>query len=332
MARSYGLGRGLSSLIPQKSDDSSVSSVSRRTPSRGGQVETVGEKANYFSAQSVRRSKVDDALIPFSSGEKKAFSKEGSVQMVAVKDIIPNTQQPRTHFDEARLEELSLSIKQHGVIQPLAVVARGDRFELIAGERRWRASQRAGLTMVPVFVRERMDERVKLEVALIENIQRHDLGLLEEARAYRKLSDDFSLTQEEIAKSVGKSRSVVANRMRLLDLPVEAQRALEDGEITEGHAKVILGVENLEKRRALFELIVKEKLTVRQAEEKTQEISVRPHTRRSVKDPDIVALESRLRDALGTKVRVTSSGDRGKVLIEYFSSEELQTLLDRLKV
>ena len=186
-----------------------------------------------------------------------------------------NPQQPRHDFEEKELRNWPTSIKEHGIIQPLVVTKIApEQYELIAGERRLKAAKIAGLNMVPVIVREEEGEREKLEIALIENIQRKDLNVLEEARAYKKLIEEFDLTQEDIAEQVGKSRSAVANKVRLLGLPVEIQRALTEGKITEGHARSILAIENPEKQRALFELILKDNLTVRQVEDKVREVTV----------------------------------------------------------
>src|SRR3989344_81206 len=303
MAQSYGLGRGLSSLIPSKKttpDDSSApvpSSVSATSSIPRG-------------AEPVHTKNVTD---------------------VPIDAIVVNPYQPRVHFDQEKLEELTESIRKHGIIQPLIVHQRGDSYVLIAGERRLQAAKKAGLSRVPVVLRaEKPQEQEQLELALVENIQRHDLNVVEESRAYQKLSKEFSLSQEEIAARVGKSRSAVANRMRLLSLPVEIQRALMEGVITEGHAKAILGVEGAEKQRALFSLIVSGKLTVRQAEDKIKTIAVRSHQRTVHRDPETQALEDQLTGALGTKVKVAHSGSGGKIIINYYSKEDLDTLLSKI--
>jgi len=248
---------------------------------------------------------------------------------VAINDIVPNPQQPRLHFDETKLQELAESIKEHGILQPLIVTREGNRYELIAGERRFQAAKRAGLSRVPVVVRS-ADEQGKLELAIIENIQRHNLNPIEEAKAYQRLVHEFGLHQEAVAKKMGKSRSSVANSIRLLHLPVEIQRAVSEGRISEGHAKALLAIENPEKQRAIFDLIIKEELTVRETENRVQSVSVKSHTRRL--HPLQAALESRaeqLTNVLGTKVRITPSGKGGKVVIEYYSEEDLEGLLKR---
>ncbi|HAV11489.1 MAG TPA: chromosome partitioning protein ParB [Candidatus Moranbacteria bacterium] len=296
MAQNYGLGRGLSSLIPNKKIDDERSEVSARTLS----------------------SRNDDSI----RGDKFVIE-------VDVNNIVPNPHQPRVLFDDEKLEDLAKSIRQHGVIQPLIVSHNGARYELIAGERRLQASKRAGLRKVPVIVRD-ANELQKLELAIIENVQRHDLNAIEEAKSYKKLMEEYQMSQEEVADKMGKSRSLVANKVRLLGLPVEIQRALIETKITEGHAKAILSLDNPEKQRALFDLILKGNLTVRQTEEKTKEVSVRSHKRVSNIDPEVKELEEKLVERLGTKVKVAKSGDGGKIVIEYYSKEDLDSLLGKL--
>ena len=227
------------------------------------------------------------------------------------------------------MESLAQSIKIHGIIQPLIVSKKGNQYELIAGERRFQAAQKIGLKKVPVIVRE-ADELQKLELAIVENVQRHDLNPIEEGKAYQKLCEEFEMSQEEVSSKMGKSRSLVANKIRLLSLPVEIQKGLIEGKITEGHAKAILSVSNPEKQRALYEMILKSNLTVRQIEEKTQEVSVRSHQRHVTVDPQMKALENALVEILGTKVKISKAGDGGKIVIEYYSKEDLEALLQKL--
>ena len=301
MPQNYGLGRGLSSLIPKKN----YSSVSQNTP-----ADTVNNANN--------------------ENKNAGFILKGkSIVEVDVNQIIPNPQQPRLHFNEEKLNELAGSIKEHGIIQPLIVTQNGVKFELVAGERRFQASKIAGLLKVPVIIRE-AGEKEKLELAITENVQRHDLDPIEEAKAYQKLQNDFEMSQDEVSAKVGKSRSVVANKMRLLNLPVEIQKALIVGEITEGHAKAILAMPNPEKQRALFELIKKNGLTVRQVEEKTKEVSVNAHKRTVNIDPEMKEVENKLMGILGTKVKLAKSGRGGKIIIEYYSNEELSGILSRI--
>lgn len=314
MSNNHGLGRGLASLIPKKSD------------SRGQNTEPCGTDTDKTQADT--ESAPTNAELTQNDAEEKNI--EGNILEVPVNLIIPNPHQPRVSFDEGKMEGLAQSIKNHGIIQPLVVSKNGSQYEIIAGERRFQAAKKAGLGKVPVIVRE-AENKEKLELALIENIQRHDLNSVEEARAYKKLMEDFQMSQEEIARKVGKSRSGVANKIRLLNLPIEVQRAIIEGKITEGHAKAILALENQEKQRALFELIMKNKLTVRQTENKTKEVSVRSHTRTVNVDPELKDLENKLTGILGTRVKVSRSGGGGKIVIEYYSKEELNNILNKIK-
>jgi ParB family transcriptional regulator, chromosome partitioning protein len=300
MAQQYGLGRGLASLIPPKKDKSP-------TPSAVFKDEPI--------------------LAPLTTSHPDMpITRE-----ISLGDIVPNPHQPRLHFDEAKLAELAESIRAHGILQPLVVSEVGPgKFELIAGERRLQAAKRAGLATVPVVVRQ-ADNQEKLELAIIENIQRHNLNPIEEARAYLRLTDEFGLQQEEVAKKMGKSRPTIANTLRLLTLPVEIQRAIVEGKITEGHAKALLSIENPEKQRALFDLIIKDELTVREAEEKARDVSVRTHLRKAPENnPELVAKEEWLTEQLGTKVRIQTRGKGGKITIEYYSAEDLNGILGRL--
>ena len=301
MSQNFGLGRGLSSLIPPKS-----------------KISKPVDNFNYFGAK-VANPKVSPFLL--TEGQK--------VEEVEIFKIIANPHQPRKDFNTEKIQELANSIKKNGIIQPILVTARGGRLEIIAGERRLKAAKLAGLTKVPVIIRE-ANEQQKLELAIIENIQRHDLNPIEEADSYQKLSQEFGLSQEEVAEKVGKSRSAVANKLRLLQLPAEIQRALQEEKITEGHAKAILAIADPEKQRALFELILKNNLTVRQVESKTKEISVRKHKRLVNIDPEVKEVEDRLTGTLGTKVKLQKAGQGGKIVIEYYSPEELKSILEKI--
>lgn len=312
-AQQHGLGRGLSSLIPPRKDDG------KNSPFRDMVLKTM-------TAQGVS---VDGA--PASAVQTEVTPPKNAVVEAAIGSIVPNPHQPRLRFDEEKLRELADSIREHGILQPLVVTPLPQgKYELIAGERRLQAAKQVGLKTVPVLVRD-AGEQQKLELAIIENVQRHDLNPVEEAKAYARLMDEFDLTQEETAKKMSKSRSSVANTLRLLLLPVEMQRAIGEGRITEGHAKALLGVENPERQRALFELILKDGLTVREAETKAREISVRPHVRRvSTLSPELVEKADRLSAAFGTKVAVKPSGKGGRIVVEYYSDEELDGILSRV--
>lgn len=256
---------------------------------------------------------------------------------LAVADIVPNKRQPRTVFDEAALEDLAASIREHGILQPLVVrpLAEG-KYELIAGERRLRASKLAGLERVPVVVRA-AGAQASLELALIENLQREDIGAMEAARAYRRLIDEFALKQDDIAGRVGKSRVAIANTLRLLKLPDEVQEAVERGEISEGHARAVLGAETPAAQIALCRRIIAKGLSVREAERATQAgTSVRRHrkTKSGVggADPNWLALEERLSQHFGAPIRLTGSETGGELAIAFYSGEDLQRILDVLGV
>lgn len=268
-----------------------------------------------------------DALIP---------SLQPVVEQVDVDLIAPNPEQPRTVFDPEALTELADSIREHGVIQPLIVSRRQEGrgtapYQLIAGERRLLAARQAGLQKVPVIVKEASSQAL-LELALVENLQRQDLGPLEEASAFRRLADEFKLTQEAIAGRVGRSRSGVANSLRLLTLSEEIQASLARGEITAGHARALLAIEDAKERQAAWRRIVDGHLTVRDAESMahsgiTSRSGKAAPKRRAA---DLVALEERLRGSLGTKVDLTRGRRGGRVVIHYYSDEELEAIIERL--
>lgn len=310
MSNNFGLGRGLASLIPQKKANSSEEDK-RISESKEGASQKSGG--------------------PFAGGPSEEIpgKNNGNVEEVDIIRVAPNPHQPRKNFNPERLQELAESIKQHGILQPIVVSKNGNQYELIMGERRLQAAKLAGLTKVSVIVREATDQQ-KLEMAIIENIQRHDLNPVEEAKSYAKLVQEFGLKQEEVADKVGKSRSAIANKLRLLGLPIEIQRALVEGRITEGHAKAILAVQNPEKQRALFDLIVKDNLTVRQIEDKAREISVRTHKRVVTRDPEIKKIEEDLIAKLGTQVKVSRAGAGGRIVIDYYSQEELNNLIAKI--
>lgn len=315
MAQNYGLGRGLASLIPQKQKQKSI-----KEPN---------EDVNYFGTKSSDGS-VKDALKAKESQNNSGSPSQGDgVQEIETVRIVPNPHQPRLNFDQEKLKELADSIKEHGIIQPIVVTKNGNQYEIIAGERRFQSAKLAGLKTVPVIVRKANDQQ-KLELAIIENVQRHNLNPIEEAKSYQKLENDFDMNQEEVASKVGKSRSAVANKTRLLNLPIEVQKALIEEKITEGHAKAILALENPEKQRALFEMILKNNLTVRQTEDKTKEISVKTHKRVVSLDPETKENIDRLAGALGTKVKISKAGDGGRILIDFYSKEELDNIIEKI--
>jgi ParB family chromosome partitioning protein len=248
--------------------------------------------------------------------------------MVPVDTIRPNPYQPRMVFEEEALAELTASIRQSGLIQPLVVRADGDgHYELIAGERRFQASRRAGLEEVPVVVRP-ASRREMLELAMVENLQREDLNPVEEAEAYQRLATEFGLTQEEIATRVGKSRSAVTNALRLLTLPEEVLDDLSAGTLTAGHARAILALPENKERLRLAQEIKRKGLSVRQVEERSRDKTKTKPTARKRSHPALEAWEERLRNHYGTQVRIVGGLARGRVEISYFNEEDLERILE----
>jgi len=249
------------------------------------------------------------------------------VMEVKVTDIEPNTNQPRKTFDDEKLAALAESIKQHGVVQPLIVQQDGDTYRIVAGERRWRAARLAGLDTVPVIVRDLTDRQV-MEVALIENLQREDLNPIEEAEAYEKLITEHGMTQEEVALIVGKSRPAITNSIRLLSLNDEIKSRIISGEISSGHARALLSLDDEKLRLKAMQEIIEKGLSVRETERLIKQLST-PRKQKSVKIPDAEyqAIEERFREVFGTKVRIMNSKKSGKILIEYYSPEELDRII-----
>ncbi|NCU41191.1 MAG: ParB/RepB/Spo0J family partition protein [Candidatus Moranbacteria bacterium] len=320
MPQQYGLGRGLSSLIPSKAISSKIQPRPLRAPSR---LNAQDEDTSYTVSDTETLS-------------KQVKSTDGVLE-VEIGKVRANSHQPRVSFDEEKLQELAESIKKHGIIQPLVVTKtqKEGEYELIAGERRLRASRLAGLAKVPVILRD-TKEQEKFEIAILENIQRHDLSPMEEARAYKRLMEEFNLSQEEVALRMGKKRSSIANCVRFLDLPLEIQKGLEEGKIAPGHAKVVLSLNNSEKQRALYEIIIRENLTVRQTESRLRLLTSSPkvfHARPLDRDPYLRKSEEELNEILGTKVRVKKMGSYGtKIIIELYSQEELTSFLAKMKL
>jgi len=260
------------------------------------------------------------------------------VREIAINNIIPSPLQPRAHFVDAPLDDLVDSIRQHGIIQPLIARLVDGKYELIAGERRWRASKKLGLATVPVIERAASDRDV-LEMALIENLQREDLNPIEEAAGYVRLAKEFTLKQEEIATRVGKSRASVANAMRLLDLHPDIQSNLAQGQITVGHAKAILALKDADTQKLAADQIIRRKLTVRAAEKLTQSLLNNPSGEPDPKkfppkevDIQIRALTKRLQEHLATHVAINHSAKKGKIEIEYYGNDDLERILELLKL
>lgn len=268
------------------------------------------------------------ALIPdkttIDAEKKKAF------HICGIEEIEPNPFQPRKKFSDAQIQELVESIQEKGILQPLVVRRKGTGYELIAGERRWRAAQKAGLKEVPVIIKD-VTENELLELSLIENIQRENLNPIEEAEAFRKLMDQFHLTQEEISKRVGKDRATIANALRLLRLPPEIKESLAEGKISVGHARAFLSLESLEKQRIAFKQVLASGLSVRQTERLVKRLGRKTSVPVAAKRPEWDELIEELQKFLGTKVRIKGRGNRGRIEIDFYSREELDRLVDLLR-
>lgn len=259
-----------------------------------------------------------------------ADTDEAGVREVRINDVEPNTEQPRKHFNDEKLSQLAESIKQHGIVQPLIVKKQDDTYRIVAGERRWRAAKLAGLSMVPVIVRELSSKQV-MEIALIENLQREDLNPIEEAEAYERLINEFGMTQEEISRTVGRSRPAIANSIRLLSLQEKLKTLVIHGDITGGHARTLLAIEDRELQLRAVEEIVKRGMNVRETEALVKRLLSRREKRKPVKlNEDYQAIEDKLRNFFGTRVKLTSGKKNGKILIEYYSVEELDRIVSAI--
>lgn len=255
-----------------------------------------------------------------------------AVQYINIHDIMPNANQPRKTFSEEKIEELSKSIKEHGIIQPIVVRKKGKSYEIVAGERRWRAARKAELAKVPCLIRELSDEQNML-IAIIENMQREDLNPVEEAEGLNQMIVTFGMTQEQISKSVGKSRPYIANSLRLLKLPEYIKEEMAEGRLSAAHGRTLVTIEDENVRKSLCERIIKEGLSVRETEKLVSEQGKgkkrKPAAR--VKNPDVARVEEELKETLGTRVIINQNGKKGKIEIEFFSRDELDRLIELLK-
>jgi len=267
------------------------------------------------------------ALIPDSS----ILTGGRTIINIDINKIIPNPRQPRVDFNPESLLELAESIKAQGIVQPVLARPKNGRYELVAGERRWRAARKAGLTLIPAIIKEFSDEE-SLELALVENLQREDLNPMDEAEAYAKLAGEFHLTQADIAKKVGKDRSTVANIMRLLELPREIQVSIRRSQLTVGHARAILSLSTNPERIALWKEILRNNLTVRDVEQiaRGENPSKKTRKRKLTKNEELTDLTELLTTHLGTRVRIQGSTKKGKIEIDYYSQEDLERLIESL--
>lgn len=255
-----------------------------------------------------------------------------AVKYIKIHDIMPNVNQPRKTFNEDKIEELAASIREHGIIQPIVVRKHKKGYEIVAGERRWRAAMKAELSQVPCLIRE-LDDEQNMLIAIIENMQREDLNPIEEAEGLRQMTDTFGMTQEQVSKSVGKSRPYITNSMRLLKLPEYIKDSIAEGKLSAGHGRTLITITKEDERKALWEKIVSEGLSVREAERLASSEQKgkkrKPAARR--KDPNIARVEEELKATLGTRVTINNTGNKGKIEIEYYSKDELERLIELLK-
>ena len=274
-----------------------------------------------------------DALFSMPVVEEEKLQSDDSLQNLKIIDIEPNREQPRKTFNEESISELAESIKQYGILQPLLVQKKGDFYEIMAGERRWRAAKLAGLKEVPVIIKDYTTQEV-MEIALIENIQREDLNPIEEARAYQRLISDYRLKQDEVAERVAKSRAAITNSLRLLKLDERVQNMVMEGKLSNGHARTIIGIEDPDKQYEIALKIFDEKLSVRETERLMKALSKPEKETRLKPANDFVYrdIEDKIKKIMGTKVVIKNkNNNKGKIEIDYYSQEELERIYDMLK-
>ncbi len=292
-------------------------------PKKGG----LGKGLGALIAEAVP---VENVTVAGAGNEAHVDSKD-MVKYIKTFDIMPNVNQPRKTFDDEKIQELANSILEHGVIQPIVLRKKDKGYEIVAGERRWRAAIKAGLSEVPCLVRE-LDDEQNMLIAIIENMQREDLNPIEEAEGLNRMAVVFGMKQEEISKSVGKSRPYITNALRLLKLPDYVREMVSTGAISAAHGRTVITIENEDARRALCNRIVKEGLSVRETEKLVSEIG-KPKKRpaKKVKNPNVSRIETELKDILGTKININQNGSKGKIEIEYYSADELERIIEMLK-
>ncbi len=258
----------------------------------------------------------------------EATEDDSGIVELRINEIEPNAGQPRKYFNDEKLAQLSESIKQHGIIQPIIVRKDESRYSIIAGERRWRAAKLAGLSKVPVLVKEFTNKQV-MEVALIENLQREDLNPIEEADAFLHLMNEFDMTQEQIAETIGRSRPAIANSLRLLGLSDEVKKYVVSGDLSSGHARTLVIVQEPEVQLKAAEYIIENKLSVRETEAYIKKLfQNKTVKKKAIDNPDFKVVEEKLKNILGTKVKLQANNNRGKITIEYYSNDELDRLLE----
>lgn len=294
----------------------------------------LGRGLDALFADSVPVTREEKPLAAPEKPAKRSSEKEEPtevVQYISIHDVKPNANQPRKVFDEEKIAELAASIKENGVIQPLIVRKKGKAYEIVAGERRWRASVKAELKEVPCIVRELNDEQNML-LAIVENMQREDLNPMEEAEGLNQMIAAYGLTQEQVSRSIGKSRPYIANSLRLLRLPEEIREMISEGSLSAGHGRALVSIEDEERQTEIARKIKEEGLSVRETEKLAKEKpEIRKRKPRKPKDPDVARVEADLKEALGTRVSIKKTGRKGKIEIEFFSRDELERLIEMLE-
>jgi ParB family chromosome partitioning protein len=336
-----GLGRGLDALFPEKNTRESTRTTVKteqentKTDLKAANV----EKSNAEKPNTAKPKATEPVMAKKEAAKNKLAAKEpeapkGAEIMVKISNVEPNREQPRKVFDEANLQELAESIKQYGVLQPLLVSKKKDYYEIVAGERRWRAAKLAGMKEIPVLIKEFSDQQV-VEVSLIENIQREDLNPIEEAMAYKRLMEEFQLKQDEIAEKVSKSRTAVTNSIRLLKLDERVQKFLINDEISAGHARTLLSLPDGDSQFEIAKRIIEEKLSVREVEKLVKNILDPPAEKKekttgnTAEDAIYEQLEERMKRIMGTKVFINrKKNNKGKIEIEYYSKDELERIIE----
>lgn len=292
-----------------------------------------GDAEVSIRTESVKESKEPAKAEKAPEQKDGGTAQAGGIEYIDINDIKPNSNQPRKTFDEDKLQELAASIEEHGLIQPVVLrkVKRG--YEIVAGERRWRAARIIGIREIPCIVKELSDEENML-LAIIENMQREDLNPIEEAEGISQMIDTYGLTQEQVSKSVGKSRPYIANSLRLLTLAAPVRRYVSEGELSAGHARALAVIKDEDKQISLAEAAVKQGLSVRQIEKLAQETKTgrtKKKANTAAKSPDVRRVEEDLKEVLGTKVNLNQKGKKGKIEIEFYSREDLERLIELLK-
>lgn len=310
---------------------------SKRTGLGKGLGAFFGDEVTEESRSGVPESQGNPDAVDQKTSDKAEAEEAGRELYIKLSLIEPNREQPRKDFNEEMLQELADSIKQYGVLQPLLVKKKGEYYEIIAGERRWRAAKLAGLKEVPVVVRE-YSKQESMEIALIENVQREDLNPIEEALAYQQLMNEFGLKQDEIAARVSKSRVTITNSMRLLKLDARVQEMLMKGELSNGHARAILAVEDPEEQFLIAQKVVKERLSVREIEKLVKLLGKEPKKKKEAEPEDksleviFQDLENRMKSIMGTKVSINKKDkNKGRIEIEYYSAAELERIVDLIE-